>query len=559
MSYTEDLPLFLGLDLSTQGLKAVLITEESEVVHESAINFDRELPHYNTVNGAIRGPGEGEVTSPVRMWLEAMDLIVTKMKTAGVNLGRIMGISGDGQQHGSVFWSSDAERLLSSLDPAQGLADQLSPAAFTFQRSPIWQDSSTTRECRELEEAVGGPQVLTDITGSRAYERFTGNQIRRLRRLFPDEYAATSRVSLVSSFLPSLFIGSIAPIEVSDASGMNLMNVLTYKWEDQLLEFCGGPELRAKIGPEPVPGGTVLGRISPYWVQKWGFSPDCLIAPFTGDNPATVVALSSPGDAILSLGTSTTLLLSIPPTSEAPKRFTTSHLLSHPTTYDAHIAMLCYKNGALAREQVRDKYASADWAKYNELVESTPIANDGLLGFYFPLPEIIPPNVQGSFFFRPSSSSSSPSGMEAVPETSVSPSAHPRAILESQFLSIRARIAAILPEHAPPLQRLVVCGGGSANSVIRQLAADVFGMRVFVAGPQGAAEGGAQLARYAWWREMNGGRGTFEELRANDGEDGERFRLVAEPKAECVDVYSGLIERYRECEEEVVRMCAGSA
>ncbi|KAI0684285.1 D-xylulose kinase [Cytidiella melzeri] len=551
MSYNDEQPLFLGLDLSTQGLKAVLITEESEVVHESAVNFDRELPHYETTNGAIRGPDEGEVTSPVRMWLEAMDLIVSKLKTAGVNLGQIMAISGDGQQHGSVFWSNDAERLLSTLHPEQSLAEQLAPAAFTFQRSPIWQDSSTTQDCREFEDVVGGPQALADITGSRAYERFTGNQIRRLRRLFPESYAATSRISLISSFLPSLFVGSIAPIELSDASGMNLMNVLTYKWEDSLLEFCGGPELRQKIGPEPVPGGTVLGRITNYWVQKWGFNPDCLIAPFTGDNPATVIALSSPGDAILSLGTSTTLLLSIPPTSEAPKRFTTSHLLSHPTTYDAHIAMLCYKNGALAREQVRDNYASADWAKYNELVEGTPITNDGTLGFYFPLPEIIPPNVQGSFFFHTSSEGK----VQAVPEFAVSPRAHPRAILESQFLSIRSRVAAILPPQAPPLQRLVVCGGGSANPVIRQIAADVFGMMVFISGPQGAAEGGAQLARYAWWREQNGGRGTFEELRANDGEDTERFKLVAEPKQDNVEIYSGLIERYRECEAEVVRLC----
>ena len=80
-----------------------------------------------------------------------------------------------------MFWSNDAEPLLSSLNPSKSLAEQLSPVAFTFQRSPIWQDSSTTRDCRELEEHVGGPQVLADITGSRAYERFTGNQIRRVR------------------------------------------------------------------------------------------------------------------------------------------------------------------------------------------------------------------------------------------------------------------------------------------------------------------------------------------------------------------------------------------
>ncbi|TCD69513.1 hypothetical protein EIP91_007443 [Steccherinum ochraceum] len=549
MSATDALPLFLGLDLSTQGLKAVLITEDSQVVHESSVRFDNDLPQYNTVNGAVRGPGEGEVTSPVKMWLDAIDLLMDRIKATGVQLNRILGVSGDGQQHGSVFWSSEAEKLLSTLNPEKGL-EQLSPGAFTLPNAPIWQDSSTTRECRELEEAVGGPQALADLTGSRAYERFTGTQIRKIKRVNPEAYNATSHISLVSSFLPSLFLGSIAPIEISDASGMNLMNVLTYKWDEKLLDVAGGPELRSKLGPEPVPGGVVLGKVSQWWVKRWGFSPDCIVAPFTGDNPATVVALSSPGDAILSLGTSTTLLLSIPPTDTAPARFTSSHLLAHPTTYDAHIAMLCYKNGALAREQVRNRYANSDWSKFNELVEQTPPGNNGVLGYYFPLPEIIPPNVAGNFFFSSSG--------ELLPEEKVSGAVHPRAILESQFLSIRSRIEAILPSNSPPLQRLVLSGGSSSNPIIRQLAADVFGMRVFVAGQEGAAEGGAQLARFAWWRQMNGGRGTFEEMRAFDGEE-ERMKCVAEPKEEHVRVYAGLVDAYRTCEDKVVDLCAKAA
>lgn len=63
-----------------------------------------------------------------------------------------------------------------SFDPALPL-DQLSPSAFSLPNAPIWQDSSTTRECRDLEAAVGGAQALADLTGSRAYERFTGTQI----------------------------------------------------------------------------------------------------------------------------------------------------------------------------------------------------------------------------------------------------------------------------------------------------------------------------------------------------------------------------------------------
>ncbi|KAI0031449.1 actin-like ATPase domain-containing protein [Vararia minispora EC-137] len=552
---TDAQPLFLGLDLSTQQLKAILVDEDSVVVHESAVGFDRDLPHYGTINGAIRGPDDGEVTSPVAMWLEAMDLLLQRMKDAGVNMNDIQAVSGAGQQHGSVYWSHNAEKLLGSLDAGETLLAQLAPAAFSSPNAPIWQDSSTTRECQELEEAVGGAQALADLTGSRAYERFTGTQIKRarllppefiIRHLRPEVYDATSRISLVSSFIPSLFLGSIAPIEISDASGMNLMNVLTCKWDDNLLDTCGGPELRSKLGPEPVPGGTVLGTVSSWWTEKWAFSPDCMVAPFTGDNPATMVALSTPGDAVLSLGTSTTFLLSIPPAETAPARFTTSHLLSHPTTPDAQIAMLCYKNGALAREQVRDKYASRSWDTYNTLVEQTPPGNNGYWGYYFPLPEIIPPGVKGDYFFK---------GSDMSPVVSIPDSTHPRAILESQLLSIRSRVAAILPTSAPPLHRLVLTGGSSANQVIRQLAADVFGMNAYVAEDtkEAAGTGGAILAKFAWWRAQNGGLGTFEEMRAADVE---RLRRVASPKADVTKVYDALVEPYRVGETWVARACA---
>lgn len=131
--------------------------------------------------------------------------------------------------------------------------------------------------------------------------------------------------------------------------------------------------------------------------------------------------------------------------------------------------MLCYKNGALARELVRDKYAKADWDQFNELVNSTPAGNNGHIGFYFPLPEIIPPNVLGNFFYSTSlirTDDELPVEVDVIPAN-----AHPRAILESQLLSIKSRLVQMLPPNAPPLQRLIVTGGSSANQTIRQVAA----------------------------------------------------------------------------------------
>lgn len=54
---------------------------------------------------------------------------------------------------------------------------------------------------------------------------------------------------------------------------MNLMDVLTCKWDEKLLDICGGSTLREKLGPEPVAGGLALGKVHSYWVKKWGFNP----------------------------------------------------------------------------------------------------------------------------------------------------------------------------------------------------------------------------------------------------------------------------------------------
>jgi hypothetical protein len=103
-----------------------------------------------------------------------------RRRRSGESLSQSPGPSSLAQQHGSVYWSDLAESALADLDPLSALAD-LAPHAFALPNAPIWQDSSTTQDCADLEAAVGGPQRLADLTGSRAYERFTGPQIARVR------------------------------------------------------------------------------------------------------------------------------------------------------------------------------------------------------------------------------------------------------------------------------------------------------------------------------------------------------------------------------------------
>ena len=90
-------PLFLGLDLSTQKLKAAVMTENKRVVHESAVNFTKDLPQYGTVNGVIVGPGPGQATSPTAMWVHALDLLMERLQASGAEISSVAAISGAGQ------------------------------------------------------------------------------------------------------------------------------------------------------------------------------------------------------------------------------------------------------------------------------------------------------------------------------------------------------------------------------------------------------------------------------------------------------------------------------
>lgn len=139
----------------------------------------------------------------------------------------------------------------------------------------------------------------------------------------------------MSSFLASIFLGGIAPFDISDVCGMNLWDIKAGVWNEQLLSLTAGSsdtsELKRKLGAADVPedGGAFLGNIHPYFVQRYGFNRLSAIAPSTGDNPSTILALPlRPSDAIVSLGTSTTFLMSTPHYKPHPA----VHFMNHPTT-----------------------------------------------------------------------------------------------------------------------------------------------------------------------------------------------------------------------------------
>jgi xylulokinase len=119
------------------------------------------------------------------------------MKASGAPLSSVVAVSGSGQQHGSAYFAKGARSTLRALNGSIPLKDALAKS-FRVSDSPIWMDSSTTAECEIMEKGVGGPLKLAELTGSRAYERFTGSQILKKARKEPLVYSDTERISLVS-------------------------------------------------------------------------------------------------------------------------------------------------------------------------------------------------------------------------------------------------------------------------------------------------------------------------------------------------------------------------
>lgn len=524
----RDGSLFLGFDFSTQSLKATLIDASLRVVRESGVQFDAELPAYKTDGGVHRHADGLTVTSPTLMWVSAFDRILGRMADEQWPLRQVAAVSGSGQQHGSVWWRRGARRLLGSPDAGSRLSDRLE-RAFSVPDSPVWMDSSTAEQCRRLEAALGGAQALAELTGSRAYERFTGNQIARIRELNPQAYGETERISLVSSFAASMLIGDYAPIDAADGSGMNLMDLRKRDWAPQALAVVD-EGLAERLG-SPVPSHASAGAVHRYFVERFGFAAACRVIVFSGDNPNSLAGLrlQRPGDVAVSLGTSDTVFGSL----NAPRPSAVEgHVFANPIDPCGYMALICYKNGSLTRESVRNRWAGGTWSVFNEQLASTPAGNGGRIGFYVLEPEITPPILKTGitrFDGRDRRVRDFP------------PAAEARAVVEGQLLSMRlhARRVGLVPHT------LLATGGASANASIVRVMADVFGVAVCVGEqPNSASLGAAYRALHGWRCAEAGGHVPFAEVVG----DAPAFRPAAEPDAEAHRLYTDMLERYERLE-----------
>jgi xylulokinase len=353
---------FLGLDSSTQSLSAMVIdTDSGSVVVDETVNFGSDLSAYASPQGFLEHPDPLVKHSDPLMWVAALDLLLTRLREAGVAFDRIAGVSGSGQQHGSVYLNAQFAGALDWHTDAL-LAEQVAPC-LSRATSPIWMDSSTSAECATITEAAGGTQYLVATSGSAAIERFTGPQIRKFAVTEPEAYGATARIHLVSSFMASVLCGADVAVDHGDGAGMNLMALASGDWDQTLLDATAA-DLAAKL-PATTAGAAVVGTVARYFCERYGFRPDTPVVAWSGDNPNSLVGMGAiaPGTAVISLGTSDTFFGAMGEPVTDPNGC--GHVFGNPA--GGFMSLICFKNGSLAREAVADRF-SLSWDAFSDAI-----------------------------------------------------------------------------------------------------------------------------------------------------------------------------------------------
>lgn len=255
--------MWLGIDLGTSGLKAVVLDERGVVVAQAAapLNVSRPRPLWSEQDPAD--------------WQRAADRAVSSLDPKIRK--RVRGIGLAGQMHGATLLGDDETALRPAI---------------------LWNDGRSGAECAELERAC---PALHQITGNLAMPGFTAPKLLWLRRHEPEIFARVRKVLLPKDYLRFRMTGEYAS-DMSDSAGTLWLDVARRDWSDEVLETCG--LTRAQM-PALFEGPSVTGQLRADLASSWGMARVPVVAG-GGDNAAGAIGVGvvREGDALLSLGTS---------------------------------------------------------------------------------------------------------------------------------------------------------------------------------------------------------------------------------------------------------------
>ena len=446
--------VFLGLDVGTSGVKAVLVAPSGEVTASATTALMLSTPR----------PGWAE-QDPAAWWSASLASIEAVRRAQPDASIAAVGISG--QMHSSVF-----------LDRA---GDVIRPAL-------LWCDGRTTAECAEITERVGGEARLRELACNPALEGFTLPKVLWLRRHEPDAYARLATVLLPKDYIRYKLTGVLAT-EPSDASATLMYDTAHLRWSEEILRAVG-------VSPSVVPtvgdSAEVLGRVTAEIATLTGLTEGTPVVGGGADNAcgAAGVGAITPGEVVSSWGTSGTILA---PTSE-PRvdPGLRAHTFCHVAPGVWYImGVVLSAGGAFA--WYRDQFARESSAQQLDAeAASVPPGADGVTFL---------PYLQGERTpHRDTAARAALLGFSLAHTR-----AHAtRAVLEGVCFALRDSLT-ILEELGLSQSSLLLTGGGAKSAFLRRLQADVFGLPISTVNrEEGPAYGAALLAAV--------GAGAFPDL-----------------------------------------------
>ncbi len=260
--------MFIGIDLGTSSVKAVLIdrTGSVRVSASTALTLSHPQPRWSEQD-------------PAAWWqatLDSVDALLADANKQGIAASDIAGIGLSGQMHGATLLDADD--------------DVLRPAI-------LWNDGRCDIECAELELVPN----FRAITGNLAMPGFTAPKLLWVRKHEPDVFARIAKVLLPKDYLRLKLTGEYAT-DMSDAAGTLWLDVAKREWSDAMLHACG---LDRSQMPSLYEGNQVTGQLRGALAERWSMTR-VPVAAGGGDNAAGAVGVGivKPGQAMLSLGTS---------------------------------------------------------------------------------------------------------------------------------------------------------------------------------------------------------------------------------------------------------------
>jgi xylulokinase len=262
----------IGIDLGTSSIKALLVDDAQRIVAEASVPLTVQRPH---PLWSEQSPAE---------WKQACGQAIATLRAAApAEFGAVGGIGLSGQMHGATLLDADHRVLRPAI---------------------LWNDGRSGPECAELEAREPRSRALT---GNAAMPGFTAPKLLWVARHEPETFARTAHVLLPKDWLRFEMTGELAT-DPSDAAGTLWLDVARRRWSDPMLAACN---LTEAAMPRVFEGTQPTGTLRPELAAAWGLPPSIQVAAGGGDNAAGAagVGVVSPGDALLSIGTSGVIFL----------------------------------------------------------------------------------------------------------------------------------------------------------------------------------------------------------------------------------------------------------